>query len=209
LIDNHRISAIIFDLGNVLVDFDHTIAAKKISAFATKDPQEIFNLFFDSRLTGIFEEGRISPQEFFSGVQEELDLGIDYGQFLPIWNEIFFSSEKNRAVYNLAKILKKHYKMALLSNINILHFEYLKVHFPVFDAFQQIITSYESGARKPHRSIYEKTLQALETSPENVFYTDDRLELVEGACRLGIRGFTFQGVEQLKKDLLANGVNIN
>ncbi|MFH0912829.1 MAG: HAD family hydrolase [Candidatus Omnitrophota bacterium] len=207
--DNHHISAIIFDLGNVLVDFDHTIAAKKISAFATKDPQEIFNLFFDSRLTGFFEEGRISPQEFFSGVQEALHLGIEYEQFLPIWNEIFFLSEKNRMVYNLAKFLKKRYKTALLSNINILHFEYLKRNFPVFDAFHHIITSCESGARKPHHSIYEKTLQALETLPENVFYTDDRPELVEGACRLGVRGFTFQGAEQLKEDLLASGVNIN
>src|SRR4030042_6411170 len=101
--DNHRISAIIFDLGKVLVDFDHAIAAKRISAFTTKDPQEIFSLFFDSKLTGLFEEGKISPRDFFSGVQNMLNLEIGYEEFLPIWNEIFFLTEKNQAVYNLAK----------------------------------------------------------------------------------------------------------
>jgi len=207
--DNHRIEAVIFDLGNVLVDFDHTIAAQRISAFTRKDPREIFNLFFDSELTGLFEEGKISSQKFFSRVQGMLNLKIDYAQFLPIWNEIFFLTEKNQAVYNLAKILKKHYKTALLSNINILHFAYLKRNFPIFDAFHNIVTSYEVGFRKPHPAIYEKTLHALEVSPDNVFYTDDRPELVESACRLGIRGFTFKGVEQLKKDFSGNGVNIN
>ncbi len=207
--DNHRISAIIFDLGNVLVDFDHTIAAKRISRFTAKDPQEIFNLFFNSELTGLFEEGKISSQEFFSRVRDLLNLEIGYEQFLPIWNEIFFLSAKNQAVYNLAKILRKQYKIALLSNINILHFDYLKKNFAVFDVFHNIITSYESGFRKPHPAIYQKTLNALEASPNNAFYTDDRAELVESACRLGIRGFTFKGIEQLKKDLSVNGVSIN
>jgi putative hydrolase of the HAD superfamily len=203
------VKAIIFDLGNVLIDFDHTIAAKRISRFTDRSPQEIFNLFFDSRLTGLFEEGRISPLEFFSKVKEMLNLKLDYAEFLPIWNEIFFLTEKNQAVYYLAKTLKNRYKMALLSNINILHFDYLKKHFSLFDAFHHIITSFESGFRKPHPSIYQKTFNILEVLPYNVFYTDDRAELAESACRLGIHGFTFKDIEQLKKDLLVSGIRIN
>jgi len=206
---NNNIKAVIFDLGNVLIDFDHTIAAKKISMFADKTPQEIFNLFFDSGLTALFEEGKIAPLNFFSEVKKILNLELGYNQFLPIWNEIFFLTEKNQAVYNLAKILKDHYKIALLSNINILHFDYLKKNFSVFDVFHNIITSFESGIRKPDPLIYKKTLDLLEAAPQNTFYTDDRAEFIERACNLGIRGFVFSGVEQLKKDLLGNGININ
>ncbi|MDD4980512.1 MAG: HAD hydrolase-like protein [Candidatus Omnitrophica bacterium] len=205
---NNRVKAIIFDLGNVVVDFDHRIAAKKISRFTPKTAQEIFDLFFDSKLTGLFEEGKISSREFFLKVKETLDLKLDYNGFLPIWNEIFFLSEKNQAVYALAKSLKKRYKVVLLSNINILHFDYLKKNFSVFDAFHTVITSYESGFRKPHPSIYQEALNVLKASAPEVFYTDDRSELIEGACRLGIRSFTFTGIEQLKKDLLDNGVNV-
>lgn len=208
--DDHYIEAIIFDLGNVLVDFDHSIAAKKISNFCGKSPREIFDLFFDSELTGLFEEGKIAPSEFFLKVKEMLNLKLDYDQFVPIWNEIFFLTEKNYAVYNLAKSLKNRYKIALLSNINILHFDYLKKNFPhLFDAFHNIIISCEVGYRKPHPLIYKKTLDILEAQPQNVFYTDDRAELVKESNLLGIRGFVFKNAEQLKQDLLTSGINLN
>ena len=207
--DNNKIKVIIFDLGNVLVDFNHRIAADRISKFTDKSPDEMFNIFFDSELTGLFEEGKISPKEFFLKIKDMLNLELDYDSFLPIWNEIFFLTKENLAVYNLAKQLKNNYKIALLSNINILHFDYLKKKFPVFDAFHNIITSYEVGARKPSPLIYKKTLDILESLPHQVFYTDDRPELAQSAKELGIRGFVFRGIEQLKEDLINSGVCIN
>jgi putative hydrolase of the HAD superfamily len=207
--DNHKIKAIIFDLGNVLLDFDHRIAAERISKFSDKASDEIFNLFFDSHLTGLFEEGKVSPQQFFSQVKEMLHLKIDYDEFVPIWNEIFFFTEKNLGVYNLAHELKNCHRLALLSNINILHFEYVKKTFPVFGAFHTLITSFEMGVRKPESQIYKKTLQVLDASPQETFYTDDRPELIKGARDLGIRGFVFKGLKQLKNDLLDSGIKIN
>src|SRR3989338_5470144 len=104
-----HIKAVIFDLGNVLIDFDHTISAKRISKF-TEMP----------------------------------------------WNDIFFLTKHNRFVYNLAQDLRKTYKLALLSNINILHFDYLKKNFSIFKPFHHIILSYEVGLRKPDPLIYKK-----------------------------------------------------
>jgi HAD superfamily hydrolase (TIGR01549 family) len=178
--DSSQIKAILFDLGNVLIDFDHRIATERISKFTDKSPDEIFNLFFDSELTGLF-----------------------------IWNEIFFLSKKNLTVYNLAKQLRDRYKLALVSNINILHFDYIKKNFSVFDTFNNIITSYEVGFRKPHPLIYRKALEILRIPPPQVFYTDDRPELAQSAQELGIRGFVFIGIEQLKKDLIDSGIHIN
>lgn len=208
--DNHRIEAVIFDLGGVLIDFDHTIAAKRIARLSDKTPEEIFNLFFDSQLTGLFEEGKISSSEFFLRLKGMLNLKINFEEFLPAWNEIFFLSEKNRAVYDLAKVLKPNYKLALLSNINILHFEYIKEKFPLFDAFHHVITSFELGLRKPHPLIYQKALEILKVPcAPCVFYTDDRPELVREAQGLGIKGVVFEGVAQLKRSLADAGININ
>lgn len=203
------IKAIIFDLGNVLIDFDHGIAARRVAAFSNKSPQEIRDFFFDSELTGLFEEGRLSPEGFFLKIKEELGLRLDYGQFVPIWNEIFFLTEKNHKVYNLTQALKDRYKLALLSNIDILHFTYLKKTFPhLLDAFQHVLTSYELTLRKPHPLIYQKTLEILKVAPEEVFYTDDRAELIRGAKELGIRGVVFKDVEQLKSNLLDAGIKV-
>lgn len=201
-----NIKAVIFDLGNVLVDFDHRIAAERISKFTDKNPGEIYNLFFDSGITASFEQGKISPRGFFSEVKAMLNLKLSYGEFLPIWNEIFFFSEKNKTVYEIAKSLKGRYKVALLSNVNILHLEYLKVNFPIFDIFDRVIASCEAGFIKPHPAIYKKALKSLRVCASDAVYTDDRLELVENARGLGIKSFHFQGVEKLKKDFSCAGI---
>ncbi len=206
---SNHIEAVIFDFGNVLLDFDHTIAARKISRLCGRDTEEIFQLFFDSGATERFEEGKICAREFFSEVKKMLGLGISFREFVPIWNEIFFFSEKNRGVYNLARELKNNYKTALLSNINILHFEYIKTRFAVLDAFDHVITSYAAGCRKPKEEIYRRTLKILNTLPEQCFYTDDRPELIKGARNLGIRGFVFRGVAKLNRDLASAGISIN
>ena len=202
------IEAVVFDLGNVLVDFDHTIAAKRISRFCDKSPQEIFDLFFDSCVTRLFEEGKISSGDFFLKVKEALNLRLSYEAFVPIWNEIFFLTDKNRKVYSLLNDLRQDYKTALVTNINILHYEYLKKNFPVFGVFHKVFTSFELGSVKPSHAIYKKILEELEVLPENTFYTDDRAELIESAKELGMKSFLFKGIEQLKKDLLASGINI-
>ncbi|MFA4843110.1 MAG: HAD-IA family hydrolase, partial [Candidatus Omnitrophota bacterium] len=105
--------------------------------------------------------------------------------------------------------LKNNYKLAMVSNINVLHFEYLLDKFSVFGQFSHIITSFEEGVRKPNPKIYQKVLCALGVRAEEVFYADDRLELVQGAMGLGIRGFVFTDALQLEKDLSSVGIKIN
>lgn len=204
------IKAVIFDLGNVLINFDHRIAAKRIFEFTDKSPSEIYNLFFDSGITAMFEEGRISAEDFFLKIKAMLNLKIDYQEFISIWNGIFFLTENNKEVYTIVKNLRNKYRIALLSNINVLHFDYLKKEFPVFDAFHCVITSFEVGARKPHPLIYAETLECLNVaSPAEAFYTDDRQELIEKAKELGINSAVFRDAKQLRQDLEQAGVNIN
>ncbi|MEK6727428.1 MAG: HAD family phosphatase [Candidatus Omnitrophota bacterium] len=206
---NHKIKGIIFDLGNVLLDFNHMIAAEKLSGFTDKKGKEIYDLFFDSQKTQLFEEGKISASEFFKGVKEMLNLKIPYEEFVPIWNGIFYLTDQNLQVYNLARSLKNGYRLALLSNINFLHLEHIKKTFPILDVFHNVLASCELGLRKPQPEIYQKALEILGTQAQETFYTDDRTELIRGAKKLGINAAVFFGVDQLKKDFIAAGVNIN
>jgi len=207
-VETAAVNTIIFDLGNVLLDFDHNIAAEKIRRSSDKSMDEIYRLIFDSGVTGDFEEGKMSAEEFFSRIKNMLNLDLDYEAFVPMWNEIFFLSDKNRQVQGLARELWSGYKTAILSNINILHLEYIKSKYPFFSFFHEVLASCELKLRKPEPSIYAKALQVLGAIPETAFYTDDRPELVTEAKKLGIRGFVFCGVEQLKADLKSCGVDI-
>ena len=201
-----EIKTVVFDLGRVLVDFDHRIAARKISVLSRKPAQEIFELFFNSPLIQNFEEGKISPEEFFASVSQMLGISISFNEFLPIWNQIFFLSEENKAVYALGQALKNRYRLALLSNINTLHFNYLKENFPVFDIFHDIFASCEMGWIKPNPEIYRQVISRLKVKPGEIFYVDDRQELIEPANAMGLRGFIFKGAKQLKQDLVCCGI---
>lgn len=200
------IRAVIFDLGRVLVDFDHLIAAKKISSLIGRPAEEIYDLFFDSRVTREFEEGRIGAEEFFRQVKLLLDLSISFEEFSSIWNSIFFINEHNRQVYALAKRLRATHNTILLSNINELHFRHIEESFPILDAFDLLIPSFRYGCIKPDKRIYEKTLELAHIEPDEAFYTDDRPELIAQARNLGIRGFVYTGFDQLLTDLLSCGI---
>ncbi|TRZ95240.1 HAD family phosphatase [bacterium] len=207
--EGSRIKVILCDLGNVLVDFNHQAAAKRISSFCAKSPKEIFELFFDSPATDYFERGKVSPGEFYMQVKEMLDLKLSYDSFVPIWNDIFFLSGKNRSVYRLVNILRASYKTAMLSNINLLHYEYLKKGFPVFGVFDKLFLSFELGLNKPDKEIYKKVIEAMQVSPQEIFYTDDRAELVQSANSLGIKGYVFSDFQQLICDIRDSGITFS
>jgi putative hydrolase of the HAD superfamily len=198
-----EIKIVLFDLGRVLVDFDHQRSAERIAFFCKKTPKEIYALFFESEVTIAFEAGKITAQDFYLEVKKMLDLKLSYESFVPIWNDIFFLSPKNRSVFQLANSLRANYKTAMLSNINALHYEYLRKNYPVFKVFDQVFLSFELGMIKPDKKIYQRVIQALKVAPEEIFYTDDRSELVQSAKTLGIQGAVFTSFEQLVKDIIA------
>jgi len=203
------IKAVIFDLGNVLIDFDYGRAAARIFKFTRKTPEELLRFFFESDIPPLFEAGGISPQDFFLKVKEEIGLDLGFEDFVPIWNEIFFLSEKNDRVNEIVRNLKKRYKLAFLSNINILHLNYIRRKFPsVLNEFDYRFSSCELRFIKPQEDIYRKALSELGVKPQEAFYTDDRDELVEGAARLGIKGFVFRSPDQLLQDLAGQGVKV-
>jgi len=201
-----QIKVVLFDLGRVLVDFDHLRSAQRMAAFCSKTPRQIYDLFFESSATLAFEAGKITPEDFYLQVKQMLDLKLSYVSFEPIWNDIFFLSVKNRSVFSLVNNLRTNYKTAMLSNINILHHEYLKKNFPVFGVFDKVFLSFQLGLVKPDKEIYNLVIRDLGVSPQEIFYTDDRPELVKSAKSLGIRGCVFTDFGQLTRELRDNGI---
>ncbi len=191
---------ILCDLGNVLVNFDHRIAVRRIQPFTQRTFEDIYQLFFDSPLIKDFEEGRLASPDFFDSLKQELGLkDISFDTFSSIWNEIFFANED---ILEVLKGLRKNYKLYLLSNINEMHYKYICDRFPDhMKVFDKIYLSYEVGRRKPHQDIYLKPMKEAGVSPEEVLYIDDRADLIAEAKKLGIKAILFKDVDFLKKEL--------
>lgn len=201
---NPNYDTFLFDLGRVLVDFDHRISAIKIAQLTGKDAGWLYDFFFESELTMAFDEGRVSGRQFYEGVKRATGLKISYDEFVPIWVDIF---REKKDVCEFVINLKRDYRLVLISNVNILQFEHIAKNFPIISYMDEVILSYEAGAMKPSRKIYEAAIKAARTSPECIIYTDDRPELIEGAKKIGIQtSFVFKDLERFKLDLGRIGI---
>src|ERR1700741_2698868 len=64
--------AIIFDLGKVLVDFDYSIAARKIAARSRKAPKDLHAFLGSSPLLVEYESGRLTRQAFYDSIRHAI-----------------------------------------------------------------------------------------------------------------------------------------
>ena len=198
------VEVILFDLGNVILPFNHHQIAEKLFRSTQKkefqDPQKIFSYLFEYRdgIINDFDVGKISPPGFFQSVKTTLDLSISFDEFIPLWNNIFV---EDREVSQIILSLKDKWRLGLLSNTDPLHFNYILSEFPIIQMFDKLILSYEVGFKKPAIEIFQKAIRWASVEPKKILFIDDIKEYVEVAVSLGMHGIHFISSEQLKREL--------
>lgn len=198
-----KIKAILFDLGNVLVNFDADRAIAKFSSDCAIDATVAKKYFFSSEDEQSYARGHVETEEFFAKAQKALNIEIDFERFKKYWCEIFWENEGMDA---LVAALKKNYKLYLISNTNYLHFEYIKKNFSVLDHFDGLFPSHEVGELKPSKEIFKKVLDEVDLAAEETIFIDDIQAFSEAASELGIYGLHFRGKEQLLDDFKKIGI---
>lgn len=195
---------IIYDLGNVILPFNHYRIAEKLSRFSQRkefqDPPKIFSYLFDFEKGAVngYEVGKVSSLEFFQSLKEFLQLSLSFEEFVPIWDDIFL---ENQEVSQIILSQKGRWKLGLLSNTNPLHFDYILSKFPIVRVFDQWILSHEVGFKKPAVGIYQKAIEWASVEPQKIIFIDDMEKHVEVAVSLGMQGIHFISAKQLKEEL--------
>lgn len=199
------IKTIMFDLGNVIVNFDDTNIFKTWAAASGKSVPEVIGYFRGSSTRKSFERGEISPRQFYDNTLQELSMNMNFKDFKRVWNGIF---ELNREVVKIVKSLKGKYKLVLLSNTNAWQYEYVKENYKIVDIFDEHVLSYEVGCRKPNPLIFLKALKKAKTLPFNCVYFDDIPLFVNTAKLMGIKAFQFSNCRKLILDLSKVGIDL-
>lgn len=184
-----EIKAVIFDLGNVLVNYDVEKAAVRFSAVSGLSTREIWRRFFLSRFEQAYTRGEISTQEFHRIACKTLGVVIPYATFRHYWTDIFW---ENPGMDKLLGKLKKHYPLYLISNTNHMHFTYIKKQFKILRHFEKVFPSHEVGARKPDPKIYRRVLKKIGLHPQETVFIDDMKSFVAGARKTGMRTIHFK-----------------
>jgi len=198
----HR--AILFDLGRVLVHFDFRRGYQALEAICPYPAAEIPKRLAPTGLVQRFETGLVEPQDFFSQFSGILDLQLEYDRFCQIWSSIFTHAILPES---LLEGLARRYRLVLLSNTNALHFQMIRENYGhLLRHFHDFALSYEVGAMKPLRAIYEAAVRKAGCPAGECFYTDDIPEYIAGARGLGIDAVQFESLEQLESAMRSRGI---
>lgn len=199
-----NIRGIFFDLGNVLVKFDASIAARKLSKAFRINEAQLWQDLFVSDLERSYTTGKISSLEFFNQIKARYGGDINFETFAEMWNDIF---TENDGMLDLVQSLSRRYPLYLISNTNELHFEFIKAKFPVLRHFKRHFPSHEVGHRKPDQAIFSHALRESKLKAEESVFIDDVEEFVEASRGVGIHGILFLSRERLIEELKRLGVN--
>ena len=197
---DHSIQLIIFDLGRVLVDFDFRKIIQNLKRHTSLSEKQIRDFFVCTPLWDAFERGQVAPAEFFTTLKKELKLKtLTFEKFAPLWNNMF--TEKHDTVA-LLRELRTRYRMAMLSNVNIMHWEYILGRHAFMNWFDHPVASYATGYRKPDAEIFRVVLRQANIPPQRALFIDDVESHIHAARAIGIRAYQFISADQLRRDLV-------
>jgi putative hydrolase of the HAD superfamily len=201
---NKKYSAIVFDLGQVLVRFDYKFFVEKVNKHKAGIGELFLELYKNNyEVHRDFEKGKLSEKIFIDKMLGFLDHIIDGETFCRYWSDIF---SFNNDVIALLPELKKKYKLYLVSNTNSIHKKYGYQDYEFLKLFDQQFLSHEVGFIKPEVEIYRAVEKASGFTSEEHIFIDDILEYVNAAQKIGWDGIQFLGYDDLAKKLKAREI---
>jgi putative hydrolase of the HAD superfamily len=199
--------ALLIDLGNVLVRFDHGRTLRAIFAAAgaagISDPGSLRATLFGP-LEREFDAGRIDASTFFRRAERDAGLSaLPDEVWIPAWRDIF---EPIPESLDLLARLRPGVRSCLVSNTNRLHWEGVRSVCDVASRVDALALSFEVGLVKPDPAFFRHSLDLLGVSPARAVFADDRPDFVEAARALGIDGVTVTGPAALEEGLRLRGL---
>lgn len=206
------IKNIIFDLGNVIVQNPTLSLVKEF--FANENDAEVFyNYIFKSEFWRMMDLGQITNLEIANKIEAEKLVDVnDYNEVRNFMLNWFSKCVINKDTMELAKNLKKKYRVFILSNMAKETFEYFSSKYEFFNMVDGAVVSAYEGIKKPNAEIFEILLKRYSLVAEECLLIDDddTNRTLEVANDIGIKGRRVNGNDfnDVKKLLIENNIKV-
>ena len=214
---------VIFDMGNVLLDWDPKTRLSQMG-FSEIHQKVLYEEIFRTIEWSMLDAGKIEVDEAVRKMCERLAFHVKCG-FYPFTEEEIPQLVKEvkyvmdhpkdlvrpeKETQFLPQALKDAgYHCYLLTNASVLFRDY-QSEIPAFLAMEGIFVSAEHRMLKPDREIYEAMLSEFALKAEESVFIDDMPINVAGAIFCGMEGVVYKAdVGRLLTDLGRLGVTIN
>jgi len=201
------INAIVFDFGRVIANFDHMRSCYGLSSFSSLSPEQIYRKIFKSSLEKKFDQGELSPSDFYQEVRQLIKASnrLTFTSFYEIWGNIF---SENPGIKTILEKIKPEIKIFLFSNTNEIHWHYISQIEAIKSYFiheKKLILSFQIGYCKPDPRFFQEVIIRCENDPTDILYIDDISKYVKTFVKLGGHGIIYNcqidSIEKLAKEL--------
>ena len=193
------IKNIIFDIGNVLADFNWRAY---LDSFALPEQEDriVERTLFLSPLWAEIDRGRLSDEELLAQIcksapeQEMLIRRVYSGAGMAV--------SQNAYAPGLLKRLKElGYQIYILSNYGKTFYEERLSNFEFLRYIDGQVISYQEQYIKPEPEIYQILLSRYKICPEEAVFFDDLPKNLETAKTFGINTVQVRGYESIEEGL--------
>jgi len=199
---------IYLDLGRVVVDFDHSLAWQNVAAITGLSAAAVERFFTAEDRPRRTETGQLAAELLHAEFVREMSVDVSADAFARAAGDIF--SLRAEMLPVIAGIERAGIPLGILSNTCDMHWHHiLRCRYGVLPGgIGTRVLSYEVGAMKPDRSVYDAATEQAGVSPEGIFFCDDIPAHVEAARAVGWDAEVFTGARQLVEQLATRGVRI-
>jgi putative hydrolase of the HAD superfamily len=189
---------IIFDMGNVLIEFKPLDYLTQIIAERTV-AEKVYQEMICKNEWRELDRGAISEAEALAAISARIPAYAEYvRQAMTGW---FKKLKPVEGMEELVKDLKqKGYRIYLLSNASSRIYEYMD-QIPAIRFFDGYLISCDIQVNKPDQEIYRALLRKYDLVAGECLFIDDLEENIAGARAVGLQGYVFKEAADLRRFL--------
>jgi len=188
-----RITAVIFDLGGVLVTVDFDRMWARITGLAAEGVRP--EALMDTDLMTRWCTGRIPPDEFRRIVCGRNGLDMDLDRFSEWWSDLF---DVMPGMEDLIADVTAVMPVGLLSDTDPIHWPCLRDRHAFLRAIPLPTLSFQTGFLKPSREAFLTAADHVGSPPGQCLFVDDVERNVAAAREAGMTAVRFTGAADLR-----------
>lgn len=201
----NKVDTVIFDLGNVLIDWNPRYLYRKI----LKDEDQI-TWFLENICTSEWNDQQDAGRTFDEAIRELIPKHPEWEEAITAWGSRWQETIRGpiqESVDILTEIKnKKQHRLYALTNWSAETFPWALDNFPFLHWFEGIVVSGHEKTRKPFPEFYQILFERYSIDPSKAIFIDDNFKNVEGARSVGLPTIHFQNAKQLRDELKQIGV---